>query len=1208
MPTPTCIFPAASTRRYELACFLVLFVFQPISLAWASPFDFPSGPNLYRPSEPTTAAEKFGQTIRDTDRRSPREEAAGFHLPDGFRIDLIASEPTIAKPMNMAFDGKGRLWVTQSTQYPFPTKAGEPATDSIIVLEDLDHDGSFESSKIFATDLNIPIGLLPVVDGVLCFSIPNLWYLRDNDKDGKCDERQVLYGPFDTSRDTHGMVNSLRDGNDGWIYACHGFNNESKVQGTDGHLVSMTSGNSFRFRLDGSRIEQMTQGQVNPFGLAKDRWGFWYAADCHSKPISQLIAGGCYPSFGRVDDGLGFVPPMMDHLHGSTAISGLAHTMNSRFPIAFEDNLVSGNVMTCRINRNRLEYSGATAKAIAMPDLLTSDDPWFRPVDLQFGPDGGLYVADFYNKVIGHYEVPLDHPDRDRTSGRIWRIRWEGKDVETIMNVVRKASTSTSQSQVDDLLNRSSLEARERFEHLANRLNRVDSDQRLSSNELDAILRYADSLDRVGEPSSAMVLHSIASLVAMASKNAESKIQSTSASWLLGLFERIDADNDPILNQTILIGLRDVLQSMQQSDSVVLRKWLDETTSRLVNRDTNSFSIESPQCKSFLKVLLAINNPNASASALSLVEKQIDTRNQGNLDVLLERMSDSIDESNMDRFLRASESLNPDPTSSSQRLLSLAMRQKRERGAVSERMIAFGHQRLETLCGKWLADANMQRALSPEFQLIRWFGNEATQGDPIVWKTEAREVPLIEGSSSMSGLFFSSLTLGERFAGTWSTAPFPAPKQINFELVGHNGLPSGSDQRKNVVRLLLVSPSGDTIQELATAFPPRSDRATAVRWDMSEHVGKLIRIQVLDEDTSESYAWMGVGGFQIEGLNPSSLRLDWNRILSFVETFGWPTQADDGSGLSSLLRSDLADLASRMQLNEHRYRKSQGVLVELVEFAMEHNGFDLLNSLANDVESQNVWHWEHVSKDQIQSLAVQVAKRCSAKEQEKLLSRLSRTRIGTLLIQDLCTGGSLSRDGLGVLPESFWQGLGEDDSLKTLVHLRPTQASVSQRQKVVTEKAASAKTASMDLEVGKKQFEDRCASCHKLGSVGKVVGPQLEGVGTRGVDRLCEDILWPDRNVDEAFRISMVLLDDGETLIGLVTDKTDESLMLTDQQGKQRRILAKEIDQIKMSQLSLMPGNFEELMTDKELASLIGYLKQEALTVSKLVDERNPKH
>jgi radical SAM protein with 4Fe4S-binding SPASM domain len=188
----------------------------------------------------------------------------------------------------------------------------------------------------------------PFGDGALCFSIPNLLYLRDTDNDGVCDRREVVLGPFDTTRDTHGMVNSLRMGEDGWVYACHGFNNQSRIQGTDGHAISMTSGNVFRFRPDGSRVELFSQGQVNPFGLARDRWGFWYAADCHSKPISQLILGGCHPSFGRPDDGLGFVPPMMDHLHGSTAIAGLVHTKDSRFPIPFQDNFLSGNVMTCQ--------------------------------------------------------------------------------------------------------------------------------------------------------------------------------------------------------------------------------------------------------------------------------------------------------------------------------------------------------------------------------------------------------------------------------------------------------------------------------------------------------------------------------------------------------------------------------------------------------------------------------------------------------------------------------------------------------------------------------------------------------------------------------------------------------------------------------------------------------------------------------------------
>ena len=97
-------------------------------------------------------------------------------------------------------------------------------------------------------------------------------------------------------------------------------------------------------------------------------------------------------------------------------------------PQGVPDNLFIGNVVTNRINRDQLEWRGSTPKGIELPDFLTSDDPWFRPVDLELGPDGAIYVADFYNRIIGHYEVPLTHPGRDRERGRIWRIVYRGPD------------------------------------------------------------------------------------------------------------------------------------------------------------------------------------------------------------------------------------------------------------------------------------------------------------------------------------------------------------------------------------------------------------------------------------------------------------------------------------------------------------------------------------------------------------------------------------------------------------------------------------------------------------------------------------------------------------------------------------------------------------------------------------------------------------
>ncbi len=372
--------------------------------------------------------ELFRTHIRQTGPLSPVEEKATFVLPDGFVAELFAAEPDIAKPINMAFDERGRLWISNTVEYPYPAPEDRPGRDSIKVLEDHDGDGRADRITTFADGLNVPIGLYPYLDGVICYSIPYIWFLRDTDGDGHADQRQKLLGPFDYSRDTHGLCNAFVRGLDGWLYACHGFNNHSAVQGTDGHRIEMQSGNTFRMRLDGSRVEHVTHGQVNPFGIAIDRYGDLFTTDCHTRPIMLLLPGGYYESFGKPHDGLGFVPNVMEHMHGSTGFAGIALAESTRFPPNFESSVFIGNVITGRINRNSLQHVGSSVRAVEEADFLIPGDPWCRPVDLQVGPDGALYVADFYNRIIGHYEVPLDHPGRDRHRGRIWRIAYGGSD------------------------------------------------------------------------------------------------------------------------------------------------------------------------------------------------------------------------------------------------------------------------------------------------------------------------------------------------------------------------------------------------------------------------------------------------------------------------------------------------------------------------------------------------------------------------------------------------------------------------------------------------------------------------------------------------------------------------------------------------------------------------------------------------------------
>ncbi|HXG48302.1 MAG TPA: hypothetical protein VNO52_11810, partial [Methylomirabilota bacterium] len=411
------------------------------------------------------AADPFAEGVRSTPWLLPADQQKTFKLPPGFEIQLVAAEPDIHKPMNLAFDAKGRLWVTTSIEYPFAAPTNKPGRDRLMIFEDFGPDGRARKVTEFADGLNIPIGVYPfqsVGGGVealrrahvgaaraaaagrpvppaspappatptwkaIVWSIPHLWLMEDTDGDGRADDREPLYGPFDYTRDTHGNQASFRRGFDGWLYCTHGYNNDSRVMARDGSSVHLHSGNTYRIRLDGSRIEHHTHGQVNPYGLAFDELGNLFSSDCHSEPLYQLLAGGYYPSFGKPHDGLGFAPTMMEKVRGSTAIDGVSIYADNLWPEEFHGNTFFGDVMASRVFRDRLTDHGSTRIARALPDFVVTDDPWFRPVDTCLGPDGALYIADFYNRIIGHYEVPLTHPGRDRTSGRIWRVVYKEK-------------------------------------------------------------------------------------------------------------------------------------------------------------------------------------------------------------------------------------------------------------------------------------------------------------------------------------------------------------------------------------------------------------------------------------------------------------------------------------------------------------------------------------------------------------------------------------------------------------------------------------------------------------------------------------------------------------------------------------------------------------------------------------------------------------
>lgn len=380
----------------------------------------------------TTPAPPGKLKVADAPSLSPKDAQITFKLPPGFEIQLVASEPDIQKPMQLAFDEKGALLVSTSTGYPLGAGEGEIPNDRVMRIEIDGLTGRATKVVTFASGFDICSGIEALPGGrVILANAPDILLLTDSDGDGAADEREVLYTGF-TRDDTHELPNSFTWGIDGWIYALQGHINVSDVTDRLGRTTAIHHANVFRFRPDGTAIEMWAPGMSNPWGLAFDENNNLFATDCQTRPLWQIVRGFAYPGYLQPDEPLGYAPPIVDDPHDASGFAGLVHYALGNFPEPYSNSLYLGNPITNVIHRDRLEAQGSTVRAVREHDFLVSSDPWFRPVDIEIGPDGALYIADWYNRIISHVEVPLDHPERDKTRGRIWRVVYWGDDARSI--------------------------------------------------------------------------------------------------------------------------------------------------------------------------------------------------------------------------------------------------------------------------------------------------------------------------------------------------------------------------------------------------------------------------------------------------------------------------------------------------------------------------------------------------------------------------------------------------------------------------------------------------------------------------------------------------------------------------------------------------------------------------------------------------------
>ncbi len=368
-----------------------------------------------------SATPLFAQRDAKTPDPDPELERKTFILPEGFEVNLFAADPMLAKPIQMNFDSKGRLWVAASEVYP-QIKPGQKANDKILILEDTKGVGVADKTTVFADGLLIPTAVEPDQHGG-CYAADSTDVVHFSDPDpktGKATKKRIVLSGFGTE-DTHHILHTFRTGPDCRLYMSQSVYIHSHIETPHG-VRRLNAGGIWQYQPDTEKLEIFARGWWNTWGTAWNKYGTTFATDgAGGQGINYVVPGAWYEAAKDPPRVLPGLNP------GSPKYCGLEVVSGRHLPDDWQQNLITNDFRGHRVCRYVMQEDGAGFASKEQKEVINSNHPAFRPIDVKMGPDGAIYIADWYNPIIQHGEVDFRDERRDKTHGRIWRVTAKGR-------------------------------------------------------------------------------------------------------------------------------------------------------------------------------------------------------------------------------------------------------------------------------------------------------------------------------------------------------------------------------------------------------------------------------------------------------------------------------------------------------------------------------------------------------------------------------------------------------------------------------------------------------------------------------------------------------------------------------------------------------------------------------------------------------------